>query len=217
MVPSVSDVRRSYDAVAERYAAEVGSELQGKPLDRALLEVIAGSAGPHPIADIGCGPGHVAAYLAGLGASAFGVDLSARMCAIAHRDAAVPAVAGDGRDLPLASSRLAAVVCLYTLIHLDTRSRRDAYAEIFRVLRPGGQALISFHVFDDDVETGRSRTLTQWWDQEVDLTFRFLDPDRELAVLTEAGFRFVARVDRAPYPGVEHPSHRCYLVVARPG
>jgi len=30
--------RASYDRVAERYAAEIGDELRGKPLDRALLD-----------------------------------------------------------------------------------------------------------------------------------------------------------------------------------
>ncbi len=212
----MSDVRRSYDAVAERYAVEIGSELEGKPLDRALLRFMADTAGRHPVADVGCGPGHVGAYLARLGASAFGLDLSPRMCAVAHRDAQVPAVAGDVCDLPLAPTSVAAVVCLYTLIHLDTRSRAEAYAELFRILRPGGQALIAFHVFDDDVATGGSTTLTEWWDHEVDLTFRFLDPDRELAAMLAAGFRFVARIDRAPYVGVEHPSRRSYLLVARP-
>jgi hypothetical protein len=33
-----SRTRRSYDAVAERYAAELGGELTGKPIDRALRE-----------------------------------------------------------------------------------------------------------------------------------------------------------------------------------
>jgi SAM-dependent methyltransferase len=216
MVARVSDIRRSYDAVAQRYAAEIGSELQGKPLDRALLRAVADTAGPHPVADIGCGPGHVAAYLATLGVSAFGLDLSPRMCALTHREGPVPAVAGDACELPLAPTSLAAVVCLYTVIHLDTASRARAYAELFRVLQPGGQALIAFHVFDDEVAAGGCRTLTRWWDHEVDLTFRFLDPDGELAAMVQAGFRFVARIDRAPYVGIEHPSQRTYLLVARP-
>jgi SAM-dependent methyltransferase len=216
MVPPVSEVRRSYDSVAERYAEEIGAELQGKPLDRALLRIMADTAGPHPVADIGCGPGHVTAYLTGLGACAFGLDLSPRMCAIAHRDGRVPAAAADVRQLPVAAGRVGAVVCLYTLIHLDTRARAEAYGEIFRILRPEGQALVAFHVFDDDVPAGGSTTLTEWWDHEVDLTFRFLDPDAELAALVDTGFRFVARIDRAPYVAVEHPSHRSYLLVARP-
>lgn len=36
-----ASTRRSYDLVAHRYAAEIGDELRGKPLDRALLNVFA--------------------------------------------------------------------------------------------------------------------------------------------------------------------------------
>jgi SAM-dependent methyltransferase len=212
----VGDVRRSYDAVAERYAAEVGGELAGKPLDRALLAAIAEAAGPGCVADIGCGPGHVAAGLATLGVSVVGVDLSPRMCSVAHRDAKVPAMAGDVCDLPLAPASVAAIVCLYAVIHLDARSRQKAYAELFRVLQPEGQALIAFHVFDDRVAAGGTTTRTEWWDHDVDLTFRFLDPVKELEAMVHAGFQFVARIDRAPYIGVEHPSHRSYLLVKRP-
>jgi SAM-dependent methyltransferase len=212
----VSDVQHSYDAIAERYAAEVGSELEGKPLDRALLKVVADAAAPYPVADIGCGPGHVTAFLASLGVSSFAVDLSPQMCSLAHRDASVPAVAADMAHLPLAPSSLGAAVYLYSVIHLDREGRARAYAELFRVLRPEGQALIAFHVFDDEVPAGGSITRTEWWDQHVDLTFRFLDPDEELTILTDAGFHFWARIERAPYRGVEHPSHRCYLLVSRP-
>src|SRR5215813_14515923 len=79
-------VRASYDRVAERYAAEIGGELAGKPLDRALLRAltelvadVAESSGSGLVGDLGCGPGHVAAYLSGLGASALGVDISPAM------------------------------------------------------------------------------------------------------------------------------------------
>src|SRR5436190_11211250 len=64
-------VRDSYDRVAERYADEIGGELAGKPVDRALLRSLTelvstmdGSNGSGYVADLGCGPGHIAAYLA---------------------------------------------------------------------------------------------------------------------------------------------------------
>jgi SAM-dependent methyltransferase len=216
IVSSVSDVRRSYDVVAERYAAEVGSELAGKPLDRALLKIVADAAGPYPVVDIGCGPGHVTAFLATLGVFALGFDVSAGMCAVAHRDGGLPSVVADMCQLPLAPSSLGAAVCLYGVIHLDREARARAYAEVLRVLRPEALALVAFHVFDESVPRGGSVTRTEWWDHPVHLTFRYLDPDEELTALIDTGFQFGARIDRAPYPGVEHPSHRCYLLVNRP-
>lgn len=34
--------------------------------------------------------------------------------------------------------------------------------------------------------------------------------------LTDAGFRVVECVERDPYPGVEHPSRRAYLLAEKP-
>jgi 2-polyprenyl-3-methyl-5-hydroxy-6-metoxy-1,4-benzoquinol methylase len=70
--------RRSYDAVAGKYADSYSGELAGKPLDRALLACLIEQAGPGtPIADVGCGPGHIADWIAGHGRAAVGIDLSA--------------------------------------------------------------------------------------------------------------------------------------------
>lgn len=80
-------VRRSYDTVAETYPERIGDELAGKPLDPALLAALAEQAGDGPVADLGCGPGHVAAER---GLTAVGVDLSPAMIAASRR--AYPAV-----------------------------------------------------------------------------------------------------------------------------
>jgi SAM-dependent methyltransferase len=49
---------------------------------------------------------------------------------------------------------VAAVICLYVIIHLDDQDREAAYGELARVLRPGGHALIAFHVRDADHDAG---------------------------------------------------------------
>src|SRR5579871_1948445 len=80
-------VRQSYDAVAEEYLERFRNELAGKPLDRALLACFAEEAGDGaPVADLGCGPGHVAAWLAGRGVASVGIDLSPAMIAAGRRD-----------------------------------------------------------------------------------------------------------------------------------
>ena len=98
------------------------------------------------------------------------------MCAVAGRDAGLPAAAGGLAALPIRSGSLAGALCLYAVIHLDPERR---------------------------------------WDHDVDLTFRFLDPAAEIAALGGAGLAIVARVEREPYAGVEHPSRRCVLLVER--
>jgi SAM-dependent methyltransferase len=204
------DTRRSYDLVAARYAAELGDELAGKPLDRALLDAVAELA-DGPVLDVGCGPGHVAGYLAACTSGrvpVVGVDLSPRMCA----HASVPVCAGDMTALPFRSHSVSALVCLYAVIHLDPAARAAAYAEFARVLRPGGHALVAFHVRDAETLAGQEKTLTRWWDSEVELTFRFLDPEAETRALAEAGLTVTARLDRAPDSRVEHASDRAYLL-----
>jgi predicted RNA methylase len=54
--------RDSYDGTAVEYADMVSSDLDGKPLDRALLAVFAElvrADGNGAVADVGCGPGRV--------------------------------------------------------------------------------------------------------------------------------------------------------------
>ncbi|MER6784763.1 class I SAM-dependent methyltransferase [Streptomyces sp. NPDC000658] len=209
--------RGSYDAVAERYAREVGAELDGKPLDRALLDAFAELAADGPVADVGCGPGHAAARLAALhDVRPFGVDLSPAMCAVAHRGSGLPFLAADMSALPIRSGVLGGVLCLYAVIHLDPAERAAAYAEFARVLRPGAPVLVAFHTSDPDLRAGQAAHLDRWWGHRVDLTFRYLDPAAETAALTRAGLALTARLDREPHPGVEHPSRRTYLLARRP-
>jgi len=208
----VAETRRSYDAVAARYAAEFRTELDGKPLDRALLGLVVELAAGGLIADVGAGPGLITDHLARLGGHAVAVDLSPAMCALAP----APAVCADMARRPLGTASVSAVVCFYAVIHLDPGGRAHAYAEFARVLRPGGHALVAFHVSDPEHGPGETVERSEWWGEHVDLVFRFLSPDEEADALARAGLPVTARVDRSPYPGVEHPSRRAYLLAQRP-
>ncbi|MFJ5778663.1 class I SAM-dependent methyltransferase [Streptomyces sp. NPDC093094] len=212
---SPSPTSLSYDTVAERYATEIAGELDGKPLDRALLDTLTELADGGPVLDIGCGPGHATAHLARKGARAAGLDLSPAMCAVARRATGLPFASADMTALPVRSGSLSALLCWYALIHLDAPQRGAAYAEFARVLRPGGHALLAFHTSDADTAPGSSRRLTDWWDHPVDLTFHFLDPSAETRALTAAGLTLAARLDRTPDPDTEHPSLRTYLLLRR--
>ena len=210
--------RRGYDAVALDYAERIADELDGKPLDRALLAAFAelvGGIGGGTVADVGCGPGHVAADLATRGLNMIGLDLSPAMAALAARRTALPYCAADMTALPIASNALAGIVCFYAVLHLDDAARRQAYQEFSRTLRPGGRALVAFHTSAPDAEPGDAAVLTEWWGHQVDLTFRYLDPEAEIDAMRQAGLSLEARMDREPHPGTEHPSRRTYLLMRR--
>lgn len=202
-------VRRSYDTVAESYLAGFRDELGHKPLDRALLAALVEQAEPGaPIADLGCGPGHVAAWLARSSATV-GIDLSDAMVAAARRE--FPEVEfrqGDLLDLPAKDQEFGAVVAFYSVIHLRPEELRPAFAEMHRVLRPGGRVLVSFHV------GAEVRHLTDFLGHEVDVDFHFYEPGDVETELTAAGFRVDARLERRNHPE-EVETRRAYLMGGR--
>jgi SAM-dependent methyltransferase len=210
-----SETGRSYDRVARDYAGEIADELTGKPFDRGLLDAFAELAGSGAVADVGCGPGHVGAYLAARDVHTVGLDLSPEMCAIANRTTPLHTCAADMTALPLGSGVLSGLVCMYAVIHLDADRRAAAYREFARVLDDRGHALVAFHTSDSEHRTGETRRVSEWWGHEVDLTFHFLDAAEEVSALGAAGLQLVARLDRSPHAGLEHESQRSYLVVRR--
>jgi SAM-dependent methyltransferase len=203
-------VRRSYDTVAEVYAAGFRDELAGKPLDRALLACLAEQAEDgRPIADLGCGPGHVAAWLADQGMPAVGIDLSPEMVAVGRRD--YPRVefrVGDVLELPAADGEFGAALAFYSIIHLEAGELPRAFEEIRRVLRPGGLFLVAFHI------GAEVRHLDEWWGHAVDVDFRFFQPPEIAGTLEHAGFQTEMRLERVSYPG-EVETRRAYLLARR--
>lgn len=82
--------------------------------------------------------------------------------------------------------------------------------DLRRVLAPGGLLLVAFHIGEETVHRD------EFWGHAVSLDFRFLMPSLMVARLVEAGFLVMERVEREPYPEVEHPSRRCYLLARSP-
>ncbi|MCL2782330.1 MAG: DUF480 domain-containing protein, partial [Actinomycetia bacterium] len=78
-------VRAAYAAVASAYAARYCDELPALPFESWLLRRVAELADGAPVLDAGTGPGRVAAFLAGLGVAATGLDLTPQMVDEARR------------------------------------------------------------------------------------------------------------------------------------
>jgi SAM-dependent methyltransferase len=203
-------VGASYDEVAGTYATHFSDELDHKPLDRALLSVLAEEARGGVVADLGCGPGQVAAWLAERGARTVGVDLSPGMVAEARRlHSSLEFRVGDLCDLPADDGEFAAAAVLYAIIHLAPAEVGDAMSELRRVLAPDAPALVSFHVGSEVLHT------TEWWGHRVDLDFRFFPVDEVATAAEGAGLAVEARIERSPHPE-EVATRRAYLLLRRP-
>ena len=205
--------RASYDAVAAAYAETLSDELGRKPLDRALLTVFAEQVrevgrGESRVWDVGCGPGHVTAFLAGLGLRAAGIDLSGEMIEqAAKRHPDLEFSTGSMTALPAAGASWDGLVSFYSLIHMiDDADVRAALAEFRRVLAGGGLLLLAVHA------GGETRHLAEWFGAEVDVSFRFFDPAWLGAELERAGFAVESLTRREPYPGAEVATPRAYFL-----
>jgi SAM-dependent methyltransferase len=188
--------RAAFNIVAVDHTRLLSPELATKPLDRALLTAFAElvrAAGGRPVADLGCGPGRVTAYLHSLGLATFGVDLSPAMVAVARQ--AYPALRFDERSmsaLDLSDGILGGIVAWYSIIHLPPELLSATFAEFHRVLVPGGTVLLAFQVGAERVR------LTEAHGHAISLDAYRLAPDRVVEFLTQAGFRVRAQVIREP-------------------
>lgn len=204
--------RESYDIVAGEYGQRIFGELEGKPIDRALLGALTEHAAGRTVLDLGCGPGHVSAWLRAAGADVLGLDLSEGMLAEARRRVpGVTFVQGDMLGaLPFEDDAFGAIAAMYSLLHVPREQLSRVLAECLRVTATGGRLLCSFHLGSEDLR------LTDWWGHEVDVMFHSFQVAEMRDALEEAGWRVEMEMARAPYEGREHPSRRGYLLACAP-
>ncbi|MFC4889702.1 class I SAM-dependent methyltransferase [Streptomyces beijiangensis] len=189
--------REGYDAAATTYAELFRDTLRDSPLDRAILGVFAeavGASGGGQVADLGCGPGHITAYLGELGLEAFGVDASPAMIELARQ--ACPGLrfdVGSMDALSIADGVLGGVLSRWSIIHTPPSELPVILAEFRRVLAPGGHLLVGFSASDGPAHP------TQVFDHTVAPAYRWW-PDHLAAMLCESGLAEVARMVRQPQP-----------------
>ena len=211
----VSAARAVYDATAEAYVRLVGTEVTPAfegPIDRAFLaafveHVTEGPAGL--VADVGCGPGRVAAFLAANRLDVVGVDVSGAMLAAARR--AHPEIRFDeGRltALPVVDRSLAGAVCWYSIIHTPPEHLDEVFAELTRALAHKGHLLVAFQAGD-----GECVRLPDAYGTGLSLTNFRHAPDHVSRQLTAAGLQLLARAVREPH--LRHESTRQAFILAR--
>ncbi|MEV6163406.1 class I SAM-dependent methyltransferase [Streptomyces sp. NPDC052052] len=193
----LNTTREAYDAAAATYAEMFRDSLHDRPLDRAVLNAFAEvvtAGGGGEVADLGCGPGHITAYLDELGLAVFGIDTSPVMIELARQ--AYPGLrfdVGSMAALDIADGVLGGVLSRWSIIHTPPQELPAVLAEFHRVLAPGGHLLLGFSASE-----GPSQP-TQVFDHAVTPAYRW-SPDHLAAMLRTSGLTEVARMVREPEP-----------------
>jgi ubiquinone/menaquinone biosynthesis C-methylase UbiE len=205
-------IEKVYDTVAKDYADTFSGEHEKKPKDREVLhrfrqEISQGK----PVWDFGCGPGQTTKYLSDLGLEISGLDLSDRMLEEARRlHPEIQFRQGNILGLDFENDSIAGAVAFYAFVHFTPEQVGLALREIFRVLRPGGLFLLTFHIGEETIH------IDEFLDKQVDIDFMFFTTDFVFSCLEDAGFEKIEVIEREPYPGVEYESRRAYVFATKP-
>ena len=195
----VATARAVYDMAAPRYVQLAGTEISSAtegPIDQSLLVAFIELVKKQTIcrvADVGCGPGRAAAFMAERGLDVIGVDVSETMLAVAR--SAYPHIKfeeGQLDALPFETGVLAGAVCWYSIIYTPPDRLAQAFGELARVLIPGGYLLLAFQAEDEPIHRtdahGTHLPLTSYRHSVQEVAARLMD----------SGFKNYATVLRAP-------------------
>ena len=208
-------VAGEYDRLAGSYGEALGDDLDGKPFDRWLLDRLAADAVDGPGLDVGCGPGQVAAYLAGRGVRMTGLDLSPGMIAqLQARHPEVEAVRGSFTLPPMPRGGdprdpgWALITAWCAFVHLAASELWPTLTALTRALRRDGRLAVATHVGAEVRHPGAL------FGVDIDLDFVLHDPDAVVAAAEAAGLVDLEWYVRSPLPH-EAATRRVYLVGRR--
>jgi ubiquinone/menaquinone biosynthesis C-methylase UbiE len=208
----LGSVRSTYDAVADSYATLLPDASFEAPTDRGMIEAFVRhvTEGPAPqVVDAGCGTGRMTRLLASLGVDISGIDLSAGMIGVARRTSPeLSFEVADLSELPYADMQLGGVFAWYSIIHSPPGDLPRIFSEFFRVLAPGGHALLGFQAGEGH------RHLTHAYGHDVSLDAHLFTPEIVAGHLTGAGFTVIAQLSRQARPHEKTP--QAVLLARRP-
>jgi len=130
----------------KRYELMAGAAFLGRR--RAAYDRLVGLAGVGTgdrVLDIGCGTGYLTRRAAAAAGAVVGVDPSPNMIAYARRTSP-PTCAfhvAEGRRVPEEDESFDVAVSSLAVHHIELGQRAETFAEMFRLLRPGGRLLIA--------------------------------------------------------------------------
>ena len=190
-----TSARDFYAGVAQRW-----EELRGELYGRRFTEAAIAALVPRHwvIADLACGAGDVAVRMAPRAARVIGIDASPEMLAAARRRAEglanVELHEADLAALPIDDATCDAALLVLALTHVEAPAA--ALAEMARILKPGGRAVVVDLLRHDRDEFRR----------EMGQLRNGFDSDELAALLGDAGLAEVDCSPLAPEPEATGPA-----------
>ncbi len=160
----------------------VGDQIKGWDVAQTLDFIEGALPKDAPILDLGAYCSEVPVALARMGYSAVhGVDLNPNVTAMPHGDR-VQYHVSDFMNTPFEEGSFAAVTAISVIEHGYAPAR--LFAELGRLLRPGGYFIASFDYWPEKINTGDTRFFDMSW-----LIFSEQDVEQLLAEAGEHGLR----------------------------
>ncbi len=199
-------VRAGYDEISDRYLAQ--RPVDGVDVEQ-LDDLVARLAPGDTVLDAGCGAGvPVTQRVVDAGLVTTALDFSIAQLRLATD--LVPGarlVQGDLTVLPFADAAFDAVVSFYAVIHVPRDDHAAVYAEVRRVLRPGGWTLLCLGArdnpgdLDDESWLGAPMFWSHW------------DAATNVRLVAEAGLDVV---DRRILDDPMSHGHQLFVTARRP-
>ncbi len=191
-------IRESYDTVADAYVSLVKDLSILDSLSKAMLSAFAElvrKADRGPVADLGCGPGVVTAYVAAMGVPIFGIDLSPRMVGLAQQ--AYPHLRfaeGSMNALEIGDGEAGGILAFYSTHHTPAEHLPVVFSEFYRTLAPGGHLLLGTHLGDGE----QLRPAQAYGGHPVSYESHLLPEERIAGLLGNAGLTITTRLLHEP-------------------
>lgn len=211
----VEEPRGVFDASADDYVRAIGTELGPATedvVDLSMLDAfaqLAHASGPGVVADLGCGPGRVAAHLDRHDLTVVGIDVSFELLSrgrAAHPG--IPVAQARLDELPFGDDAVVAAVCWYSIIFTPPQLLGAVADELARAVRTRGPVLVAFQAGASDAVVAPDARSTG-----ITLTSYRHDVHDVCDRLVTSGFEVHARARRAQ--SLPHESTDQAFVIAR--
>ena len=176
-----------YDDIAEAYDEYRSSEAPAQFEDGIGEAFFDDLTDGSRVLDAGCGGGRPVLERLDRDHDAVGLDISTSQIELARER--VPDVGfarGDLAALPFADDAVDAVVSYYAVIHVPKEEHANVLSEFHRVLRSGGDLLVSMGAIE-----GWEGRNDGWLDTDAAMEWSYFGPEKSREIVVEAGFEMV--------------------------